>query len=382
MVDDTPPGTSFDDAERLARLRLIRSETIGPATFEALIRRFETGIRALEALPDLARRGGRPRPLRITDAREAERELAAIARHGAHLLMAGETGFPFRLSVLDPPPPMLCIHGDIAFLETPCVAIVGARNASALGRQFAERMAQDLGAHGFTVVSGLARGIDGSAHGGALDTGTIAVLAGGVDHIYPPEHGALADAIVRNGALVSEMPFGFSPQARHFPRRNRLVSGLSLGVIVIEAAARSGSLITARHALDQGREVFAVPGSPLDPRARGGNQLLKDGATLTEGIDDVLEVLKPILGQPGLHQPAQGALSLAPPPQDDADQDLKAAREALWPLLGPTPTPVDNLIRTAGVPADLALTVLLEWDLAGRIRREAGGQVSATIDAG
>ncbi|MGF1455019.1 MAG: DNA-processing protein DprA [Alphaproteobacteria bacterium] len=379
-------GLPLDDTERLARLRLIRSENVGPTTFEALIARYGSAKKALAVLPDLARRGGRTRPIRIPPPDAIEREMAAAARAGARFIVLGEPAFPRRLAALSPPPPVLCVMGSDDALHSPSIAIVGARNASALGRQFAERLARDLGAAGVHIVSGLARGIDGAAHRGALDTGTSAVLAGGLDCVYPPDHKDLAAAVARSGALVSEMPLGTAPQASLFPRRNRLVAGLALGVVVVEAALRSGSLITAHHAAEQGREVMAVPGFPLDPRGRGCNQLLRQGATLIEDAQDVMEAIGPTMD--GFRRPDRAAATRlrdpAPAPSplgsqggSPPDDTLEAARRALWPLLGASPTPVDALIQAAGVPTDLALTVLMEWDLAGRIHREPGGAVSA-----
>ncbi len=371
-------------AERLARIRLIRSENVGPTTFEALIARFGSGEKALAALPDLARRGGRSRPIRIPPAHTIEREIEAAEKLGARFLVLGEAGYPARLAALSPPPPVLCLRGEADILSAPSIAIVGARNASALGRQFAERLARDLGQAGYPVVSGLARGIDGAAHRGALETGTIAVLAGGLDVIYPPEHEDLAAALVRTGALLSEMPMGTAPQASLFPRRNRLVAGLALGVVVVEAAVRSGSLITANHAAEQGREVMAVPGFPLDPRARGCNHLLRQGATLVECAEDVVEAIgitahsRTMAPQETRFQDPPSAITVAPDEREEPPEDtVEAARRALWPLLGASPTPIDRLIQDAGVPTELALTVLMEWDLAGRIHREPGGSVTA-----
>src|SRR5882672_1226821 len=282
---------------KLDWLRLIRSDNVGPRTFRALINHYGGARAALAALPNLARRGGASGPARICSHDEAERELEAATSRGVSFLALAEPEYPQRLAMIDDAPPLLAMRGKLPVLALPMVAIVGARNASAAGMRFAERLARDLGAAGFAITSGLARGIDGAAHRASLGTGTIAALAGGHDQIYPPEHGSLAEAIVTEGALVSEMPMGWEPRARDFPRRNRLISGLAAGVVIVEAAKRSGSLITARMALEQGREVFAVPGSPLDPRAEGTNSLLKQGATLVTEAQDVIAVLEPILGQ-------------------------------------------------------------------------------------
>src|SRR5712692_4799400 len=296
---------------KLDWLRLIRSDNVGPRTFRALINHYGGAGAALAGLPDLARRGGASGPARICSYDEAERELKAATARGVSFLALAELEYPQRLAMIDDAPPLLAARGKLAALALPMVAIVGARNASAAGMRFAERLARDLGAAGFAITSGLARGIDGAAHRASLGSGTIAVLAGGHDHIYPREHAELADAILAQGALVSEMPFGHEPRARDFPRRNRLISGLCAGIVVVEAAKRSGSLITARFALEQGRGVFAVPGSPLDPRAEGTNDLIKQGATLVTEAADVIAVLRPILGQP-IELPAEEPEAPAP----------------------------------------------------------------------
>ncbi len=294
MTDSKP--LRLTDEQRLDWLRLIRSENIGPRTFRALINHYGGARAALSALPDLARRGGAAGPMRIYPREDAERELDAAHALGATFIALGEADYPFRLQMIDDAPPLISVRGRVAALSLPAVAIVGARNASAAGVKFAERLARDLGHAGFAIVSGLARGVDAGAHRASLATGTIAVLAGGQDKIYPPEHAALLDSLLAEGAALSEMPFGWEPRSRDFPRRNRLISGLAAGIVVIEAARRSGSLITSRLALEQGREVFAVPGSPLDPRAEGSNSLLKQGATLVTEAADVIAVLRPILG--------------------------------------------------------------------------------------
>ena len=282
----------------------------------------------------------------------------------------GEPVYPRRLQMIDDAPPLMAVRGHPAVLKLPAVALVGARNASAAGVRFAERLARDLGAAGFAVVSGLARGIDAAAHRASLATGTIAVLAGGHDHIYPREHTDLAEAILAQGALVSEMPFGHEPRARDFPRRNRLISGLCAGVVVVEAARRSGSLITARFALEQGREVFAVPGSPLDPRTEGTNDLIKQGATLVTDAADVIAVLRPIIGfSVELH--AEEPEALAPGAEPGA-----AERARIVELLGPTPLPIDDLVRLSGSSPAVVRVVLLELELAGRLERHGGALVS------
>ena len=291
---------TLNHSEKLDWLRLSRSENIGPITFFQLIRRFGAAAAALDAVPDLARRGGRKRPIKLCDPATAEAEAAAIEKAGARLVAACEPEYPKALAAIADPPPALTVLGRPEMLasQDPTVGIVGARNASGAGRRIAQGIATDLGARGIIVASGLARGIDTAAHNGALKTGTVAVVAGGVDVYYPPENEDLQNAIAAEGAVISEQPMGTEPQARHFPRRNRMISGLSLGVLIVEAASRSGSLITARTALEQGREVFAVPGSPLDPRAQGTNHLLRQGATLAERADDIAAVIAAMADTP------------------------------------------------------------------------------------
>jgi DNA processing protein len=308
------PGMAgkISDETKLDWLRLIRSDHVGPHTFRMLLARYGGARAAIEALPDLARRGGATGPPRICSRESAEREVNTMGVLGVDLVAIGEADYPQRLAMIDDAPPLLAVRGNKATLALPMVAIVGARNASAAGVRFAERLARELGEAGLAIVSGLARGIDAGAHRGSLTTGTVAVLAGGHDQIYPPEHVGLADAILAQGALVSEMPMGWQPRARDFPRRNRLISGLAAGIAIVEAANRSGSLITARLALEQGREVFAVPGSPLDPRAEGSNALLKQGATILTQADDVITVLRPILGAPIEHPVEEPEPTCAP----------------------------------------------------------------------
>ncbi len=277
--------------ERVSWLRLIRTEGVGPVTFRELLARFGSADGALDALPEIARRGRRVRPLRIPSAAAAERELAQIERFGARYLGLVEPDYPLALAAIDDAPPLLMLAGNEHLLTRPCIALVGARNASLNGRKLADSLSRELAQEGFLVVSGMARGIDTAAHIGALEAATAAVLAGGLDVIYPPENEALHEDLRSRGLLIGELPLGTEPQARHFPRRNRIISGLSLGVVVIEAAMRSGSLITARFANEQGREVMAVPGSPLDPRARGCNDLLRQGATLVESGEDVVRAI-------------------------------------------------------------------------------------------
>jgi DNA processing protein len=366
-------GTYLTDEQRLDWLRLIRSENVGPRTFRSLVNHYGGARAALQALPELARRGGAARSIRIFPREEAEREVEAARHLGIAFTALGEPDYPFRLQAIDDPPPLIAMRGARAVLALPIVAMVGSRNASAAGIKFAERLARDLGEAGFAIVSGLARGIDAAAHRASLSTGPIAVLAGGHDRIYPPEHAGLLDAILAAGAAISEMPLGWEPRGRDFPRRNRLISGLSLGVVIVEAAKRSGSLITARLALEQGREVFAVPGSPLDPRAEGTNGLIKQGAAVVTEAADVLAVLQPILGRPA-ELPAKEPEPFLPPSTDAEPDDH--ARRRIISLLGPTPVSLDDLIRLSGASASIVRTVLLELEVAGRIERHGGGLVS------
>ena len=362
-------GVRLSEEQRLDWLCLIRSDNVGPRTFRALVNHYGGARAALTALPDLARRGGASRAARVHSRQDAERELKAAKALGVAFVALGEPDYPPRLQMIDDAPPLLAVRGQTAVLHLPAVAVVGARNASAAGLRFAEQLARDLGAAGFAVVSGLARGIDAASHRASLNSGTIAVLAGGHDHIYPREHAELADAILAQGALVSEMPVGHEPRARDFPRRNRLISGLCAG-IVVEAAKRSGSLITARFALEQGREVFAVPGSPLDPRAEGTNDLIKQGATLVTDAADVVAVLRPILGKP-VEFRAEEPEAPAPGAEPDAPE-----RARIIELLGPTPVPIDDLVRMSGSSPAIVRVVLLELELAGRLERHGGALVS------
>jgi DNA processing protein len=361
---------SLSDGERRAWLRLARTQNVGAVTFAQLIARFGSASAALKELPRLSRRGGGEALAPAPDTGEIER----LAAFGGRIVASCEPDYPKGLAALDAPPPVISVVGHASVLAREAVAMVGARNASALGRKFAGQLAHALGEAGFVVVSGLARGIDSAAHEAALDGGTIAVVAGGIDVIYPPENEGLYERIRARGAIVSEMPFGERPQARHFPRRNRLISGLARGVVVVEAAEGSGSLITARFALEQNREIFAVPGSPLDPRARGTNRLIREGATLIESAEDVLGVLRPILSR-DFREPGRAT---EPPPYDAAALEIEAdrIRALLVEALGPAPVAVDELIRLTGAPAAAVLTVLLEMELAGRLARHSGNRVS------
>jgi DNA processing protein len=360
-------------AERLDWLRLIRSENVGPITFFQLLQRFGDAGVALAALPELARRGGRLKSIRIHDKAAAEREIEGLAKIGARLLALGEDEYPPPLAAIDDPPPLIAVLGHPHLLKRPMIGVVGARNASANGRRFAQSIARDLGKAGMVVASGLARGIDTAAHEGALETGTAAVVAGGIDVVYPQENAALYEKIAAQGVALAEEPLGTTPQARHFPKRNRLISGVALGVLVVEAAHRSGSLITARLALEQGREVFAVPGSPLDPRCQGANDLIRRGATLTETADDVLEQIEPML-RPSVAERSRP--EYAGPAPVLSERELEIARAKVVESLGPTPVQVDEIVRQCQLSPAIVAAVLLELELAGRLDRHPGHQFS------
>lgn len=367
-------------AETLAALRLIRSENVGPITYRQLIDRCGSAEAALDALPELARLGGRRRPLKLYAKDAAERELEAVAELGGRFLVLGEASYPAALAALPDAPPVLALLGPGELTGPRHLAVVGARNASANGQRLAERLARDLGDAGFTVVSGLARGIDAAAHRGSLASGTIAVLAGGIDVVYPPQHQDLYEAIREQGLILSEMPLGLQPQARHFPRRNRIISGLSEGVLVVEAAPRSGSLVTARLAGEQGREVFAVPGSPLDPRARGCNELLRQGATLTESAEDVVAALAGSI--PRFPLPADGPPEDGDSPAEAPLEGLDSAVAEIAGLLGPSAVTVDELLRRCQFSAAVVSLALLELELAGRLERQPGNRIALATDGG
>lgn len=362
--------------EQLARLRLARSQNVGPITFRHLISRFGSGADALDALPSLTGRNGRR--IRIPTIDQAEAEIEQLSEGDARILVLGDADYPEPLAETEDAPPVLIAKGRLELMKERCIGMVGARNASAMGAKFARTLASQLGEDGMIVVSGLARGIDTAAHEGGLDSGTIAVLGCGVDVCYPKENRDLQQRVAEEGLLLSEHPMGTRPQASHFPRRNRIISGLSLGVIVVEAALRSGSLITARLAAEQGREVFAVPGSPMDPRARGTNNLIRQGAALAENADDVIEALGRLRQIPFAERPAFDFQTEHDPDIDsyvDAGPDENALA-TVQDKLSPVPAPVDDIVRMSQLTPSHVLTILLELELAGIARRHPGNRVS------
>lgn len=369
-------GIRLSDEQRLSWVRLIRSENVGPATFRELIAHCGSASNAIEMLPDLVRRGGRGKPIRVTSREDAEREIHAAAKMGAFFIGIGEPDYPRYLQQSDNPPPLVAIKGNPDVFRLPPIAIVGARNASLVGIKFARAIARDLGEVGFATISGLARGIDTAAHEASLHHGTVAAMAGGLDHPYPPENLGLYKAIPEHGgAVISEMPFGWEPRSRDFPRRNRIIAALSLGLVVVEAAERSGSLISARLAGELGRLVFAVPGSPLDPRAKGTNGLLKNGAIVTTSAEDIISAIVPLVDRRTLEDtgfPAPSPHFPLPMAPDETERDR------LFNLLGPVPVDIDDLIRTSQLHPSVVMLILLELDLAGRLERHSGGHVSLT----
>ena len=368
--------TQLGAREKLAWLRLIRTENVGPITFNRLLDRFGTAEKALDALPDLAKRGGRADALKAFPLAEAEREMERLTKLGARLIAKAEAEYPAWLAEVEDAPPVVTVLGHPGLLKKPALGVVGARNASLTGRKIAEDFSGKIAQAGYVIVSGLARGIDSAAHKASLGSGTIAVVAGGVDVIYPPENEGLYRQIAEQGAIIAESPFATEPLARHFPRRNRIISGLSLGVLIVEAAAKSGSLITARMALEQNREVFAVPGSPLDPRAEGTNNLLRDGAHMATSANDVIQVLKSLRLEP-LKEPSgrgwKGGTDLFSAVGQEPNQTL---RHRILESLSPTPVQMDELIRAVNAPVSEVLTIILELELAGRIERQPGNRVN------
>ena len=370
----TAKPAHLSDQEKLKRLRLSRTDRIGPVTFRELLGVYGDAGTALEALPELSRRGGRKKPLLPPSEEALHAELERLHKLSGNMVVCGDTAYPERLAAIDSAPPVLMTLGRTDLLKNKGFGIVGARNASAAGMKLARDFARELGEQGLTIVSGMARGIDTAVHQGSLTTGTIAVLAGGIDDPYPRENIPLYEELIDKGLVISEMPLGIQPQARHFPRRNRIISGLSSGVLVVEATVRSGSLITARQAAEQGREVFAVPGHPLDPRARGPNSLIRDGATLTESVNDILESLE----QQRLPQPVEivDSPSKSPPPAGLSSASFDSAKLAIREKLSHTAVPIDDLIRLSGVETAELQTILLELELAGEIVRHPGNRVA------
>ncbi len=369
---------ALSNAEKLARLRLIRTENVGPVTFKQLISRYTSAAQAIEMLPELSKRGGRKKPLLAASLDQINKELEEIEKLGAQMIILGDETYPVPLAATEDAPPVMMAFGHVHLLNQNCFAIVGARNASAIGLKIATSFSEKLGEAGHVIASGMARGIDAAAHRGAIHSGTVAVLAGGADVIYPRENSDLYHQIKESGLLLSEMPFGTQPQARHFPRRNRIISGLSLGVLVVEATHRSGTLITARLASEQGREVFAIPGSPLDPRAKGPNSLIKNGAQLTETVDDILDVLSLMKGR-SISEPESDLFDFQMPySQNDSnlEKNLERARKAIKEKLSHTAIAIDELIRLTELESSLVQTVILELELAGEITRHAGNRVS------
>lgn len=402
----SPPGPAFPGPsgaaplgaqERLDRLRLARSDGIGPITGRDLLARFGSATAALAALPDLARKAGR-NPVRACPPAKAEAEMAALDKLGARLLVIGDSAYPVALAAIEDAPLAITVRGRLDLLAQPQIALVGARNASANGRKIGQDMARELAAAGCVVVSGLARGIDSAAHLGAFQAldqvpgcsgGTIAVIAGGIDVLYPPENGPLFERIGQDGLVIAELAPGTEPLARYFPRRNRIIAGLSAAVVVVEAALKSGSLITARLALEQGREVMAVPGSPLDPRCRGTNHLIREGALLVEEASQVLEAIGPGFHAPSSRpaEPAGDTVNISPKPpkapltapqviENTDESEEERARRAVLSQLGPSPVGVDELRRQCQCSGPVLGMVLLELDLAGRLERHPGNRVS------
>ncbi|WND02463.1 DNA-processing protein DprA [Temperatibacter marinus] len=365
---------NFSNEEKLARHQLIRTPSVGPITFKHLLATYGTALQALLHLPDLAAKGRRKTPLRVAKAEPIIKELRALKALNGMCLHLGEASYPNLLSHIDDAPPILYLRGHRHLLDAPSLGIVGARNASATSLRLTQAIATEMSEAGYVITSGMARGIDSMAHKASIKGGTIACIAGGLDIIYPKENAALYEEISKSGLLVTEIPLGISPQARHFPRRNRIISGLSLGVLVIEAAQKSGSLITAKCALEQNREVFSVPGSPADPRARGTNQLIKDGAVLVQSSVDILNEIKG-LNDFSLHESEQGM-----PPFEALETDISISdqdRRNISALLSPSPISIDEIIRISGYPASLVLAIILELELANRAIRYPGNQVSS-----
>jgi len=368
------------ETEKLNWLRLIRTDNIGPITFYKLIEQYGTATKALEALPELSKKGGRKKELTAPPLFLIEKELNALYKMGGDIICAADTLYPLALGAIEDAPPVLSYIGDIRLTKMPCIAMVGARNASLNGRKFATKLAMDLGHAGQIIVSGLARGIDTHAHEGALSTGTIAVVAGGIDIVYPRENQKLYEKICTQGLVIAESPLGMEPIARHFPKRNRIVSGLSAGVIVVEASLRSGSLITARMAGEQGRDVYAVPGYPADPRAAGPNKLIQDGATLIQNADDIISALQNYSGGRSMQDYAGRQATIAPPPANDRQikeniETSQNTHDIILQNLSQLPLGIDELINACHLTIPEVQMTLLELELAGRLQRLPGNRV-------
>ncbi|WP_455482559.1 DNA-processing protein DprA [Bartonella sp. B35(2025)] len=382
-------GILLTDRQRLNWLRLLRSENVGAVSFRNLIGHYKTAENALAALPELSQKGGLCASIRIATLEDAEKEMQEAERLGVRFVGLGEPDYPAFLKVMEASPPLIAIKGNFSAFQKPSVGIVGSRNASAAGKKLAAQFAHFLGNADFTIISGLARGIDSVAHQASLSTGTIAVMAGGIDHIYPPENKKLYEDIIANdGAIISEMPIAWKPRAIDFPRRNRIIAGLSLGLLVVEAAMRSGSLITARQAAEMGRLIFAIPGSPLDPRSVGTNSLIKDGALLTTHPSDIIEELTPLIPntvnsqlnffeESASSQFQQESLS-SPNIETDKSSSIgdDAERAAVLSALSTTPIDLDTLSNHSGVSLQKLYLLLVELDLAGKLIRHSGGYVS------
>lgn len=368
----------LNETERFAWLRLVRTENVGPVTFYQLIESFGSAGEALKALPELAKRGGRKKPLQAANERDVMREYEALKKRGGQILSVLDASYPIALAATDDAPPVISVLGKAALLNQSCIGIVGARNASLNGKKMAFKLAADLGARDQIIVSGLARGIDTAAHEGALRSGTIAVVAGGIDVVYPEENQKLYDAIIEQGAIIAESPYGQKPFAQSFPRRNRIVSGLSKGVVVVEASLRSGSLITARLAGEQGRDVYAVPGSPLDPRASGPNHLIREGATLVRGADDVMEQILNFSGN-GFRDRPENIYNMNTYTNKISNENSSLSPEDLQKTilshLSFTPIHVDELLRACHITISTLQSCLLELELAGRVKRLYGNKI-------
>jgi DNA processing protein len=369
-----PPLLPTTEEDTVNRLRLLRSRRVGVATYHRLLAEHGSAADALRALPDVAKSAG-VSSYEICSEGVVLAELKAGKAAGAQLVVHGSPAYPSSLYDIADAPPLMWVLGQTALLQKPMIALVGARNASSLGTRMAKRLAEDLTKAGFAVVSGLARGIDAAAHHGALAGGTIAVMAGGVDTIYPAENTQLAQDIAKRGVRVSEMPMGLQPQARHFPMRNRIISGLARAVVVVEAAGKSGSLITARNALDQGRDVFAVPGHPFDARAWGCNVLIRDGATLVRSAEDIIDAVTPAAAP----SPAPTLDLPEPAPQAKSLRDIAALHTEILSRLSAAPIAEDQLLRDIKVTATDVAPVLIDLELDGKITRHAGGLLARTV---